>query len=409
MKLALNPVFLKMYKTPARYYYNVGGRWSAKTYDETQAVIFRLLAVPNSRAAAMRKIYASIRDSLFGDILKVLNNNEIWYRKTVSPLHIQLENGSEIIFKGADDPEKLKGLSDVDMVIMDELNEFTEMDFETIDQSIRGVHQENSIFLSHNPVPRIPGSVFWFERLFRQPKELGKHEEYYDENLGSTVCVMKTTYKHNLKCPENRKKRLEGYKHTNPALYKLWARGEYTEIKGVILTGWDVVKSVPESADLIGNGLDFGFSEDPAACLRVWGNKKEIWVKGLVYCTGLTNSELHDRMRQRGVDTHDKTVADSAEPKSIEDIFRIGLRGIRGVKKRANYKAEMAQILQGMTIHLVDGDIDLQREFSTWSWDEDKTGKLLPRPRDGNDHYMDALVMLMHDYRGENRMRIGGI
>ena len=60
----------------------------------------------------------------------------------------------------------------------------------------------------------------------------------------------------------------------------------------------------------------------------------------------------------------------------------------------------MANVLKGMSIHLVDGDTDLQREFQTWSWDEDKTGKLLPRPKDGNDHYVDATIMLMHDYRG---------
>ena len=62
----------------------------------------------------------------------------------------------------------------------------------------------------------------------------------------------------------------------------------------------------------------------------------------------------------------------------------------------------MANILQGMKIHLIAGSTDLQREFSTWSWDEDKTGKLLPKPKDGNDHAIDALIMLLHDWRGSN-------
>jgi hypothetical protein len=63
----------------------------------------------------------------------------------------------------------------------------------------------------------------------------------------------------------------------------------------------------------------------------------------------------------------------------------------------------MANILQGMKIHLIAGSTDLQREFSTWSWDEDKTGKLLPKPKDGNDHAIDALIMLLHDWRGSNQ------
>lgn len=404
MKLALNPAFLSMFTEPARYYYNIGGRWSGKSHDTLSIILYRLLAVPGSRACGMRKVYGSIKDTLYDDMIQIMNADGIGYSKTLSPLHITLDNGSDIIFKGADDPEKLKGLSGVDIVHMEETNEFTEQDFETIDQSIRGKHQENSIYLTHNPVPKIPGSLYWFEKLFSVPEEPGKHKSYIDDDLGSKVCAMRSTYRDNLKCPDHVKRRLEGYKKTNPSLYKLWALGLYAELKGVILTGWDIVKKVPDSADLIGYGLDFGFSQDPAACVQVWGNKKEIWVKGLVYSTDLTNAELYDKIKQIGTA---RTVADSAEPKSIEQLFRLGLRGIRGAKKRANYKTEIAKVLQGMKIHLISGDTDLQREFSVWSWDEDKTGKLLPKPKDGNDHYIDALIMLIHEYRGNRKMSAG--
>lgn len=409
MKFQINPSFKNLFLSPARYYYNIGGRYSGKTYESIQIILYRLLKVPDSRACFMRKVYASIKDSLYSDALSIAKMVGVDNRALKSPLEIELANGSKILFKGADDPEKLKGLSSVDIVLMDEANEFTGPDFETIDQSIRGTHQENSIYLCHNPVPQIPGSQYWFQTQFKVDPEPGKHTVYYDDDLGSTVATMKSTYLQNLKCPEHVKKRLEGYKNTNPDLYKLWALGEYAEMKGVILNNWDVDKAVPDGVDMIGYGLDFGFSEDPAACVAVYGNKQEIWVKGLVYSTGLTNVELYDKIISHKVQNYDKIIADSAEPKSIEDLFRRGLRGIRGVKKRANYKAEMANILKGMKIHLIDGDTDLQREFGTWSWDEDKTGKLLPRPKDGNDHYMDALIMLMHDYRGSTKMTAGGL
>lgn len=389
-----------MFREPARYYYNIGGRWSGKTYDTIQIVLYRLLMVPGSRACMMRKVYGSIKDTLFTDTLHILNKYELEYSKTVSPLYVRLPNGSDIIFKGADDPEKLKGLASVDIVLLDEANEFTEPDFETIDQSIRGKAQENSIYLCHNPVPKVPGGMFWFEKAFNVEATVGEHSRYYDEHLGAYVCTMRTTYRNNAECPDHVKRRLEGYKHTNPSLYKLWALGEYSEMEGVILSGWDVVSGPPDGADFIGYGLDFGFANDPAACIQIWGNKSEIWIKGIVYSTGLTNSDLYNMLVERKVENYDMIVADSAEPKSIEDLYRYGLRGIRGVKKKTNYKAEMANILQGMAIHVIDGDTDLQREISTWSWDEDKTGKILPRVKDGNDHYMDAMVMLMHEYRG---------
>jgi len=397
-----------MFTQPARYYYNIGGRWSGKTYDTLQAVIYRLLSVPNSRACGGRKVYGSIKDSLFSDFVDILNEKGINYSKTVSPLYIHFtDNNSDIIFKGADDPEKLKGLSSVDIMVLDEVNEYSEQDFETIDQSIRGKHQENSIYLCHNPVPKVPGSQYWFEMAFRRPENSGEHLRYYDEHLGSYVCSMRTTYQDNKKCPEHVSKRLEGYKETNPALYKLWTKGEYAEVQGVVFKNWDVVQEIPEGLDEPGYGLDFGFSNDPAACVRVWCNSSEIWLQGLVYHTLLTNRELYDMLIDKEIDKYDEIIADSAEPKSIQDLYNMGLSNISGVKKRANYKADVANVMQGYQIHLLDGDIDLQREFSTYSWQTDKTGKQIPKLQDGNDHYIDAAIMYLHEKLNGNMIDVG--
>lgn len=389
----------------ADYYYSIGGRYSAKTYEIIQRNVLDALANPGLKVAAGRKVYASIKDTLYADFLKVCRNlglDSRVYASTVSPMRLSFYNGSEVIFKGADDPEKTKGLSGVHRLILDELNEYTLEDFESYEMSIRGDGYKTKIYMAHNPVPTIPGARHWFQELF-DPGVLvaGEPVTWTDTSLGR-VAALKTTYRQNAYCPEKVKTRLEGYRETNPNLYKLWTLGEYAEMKGVILKGWDVVPEAPDGVQLIGYGLDFGFSSDPAACVKVWGNKDEIWVKCICYSTDLVNRELYEKLAGHGVLATDKVIADSAEPKSIEDLYRLGLRGIRGVKKRANYKAEMANILQGMRIHVVAGSTDLQRELSTWSWDEDKTGKLLPRPKDGNDHAIDALIMLLHDWRGSN-------
>jgi len=399
MGLKPNKINQDLFKDYSRYYYSIGGRWSAKTFDSILAILTRLENWPETRACFMRKVYGSIKDTLFADAIKILNLAGIEYTKTVSPLHITLKNGSTIIFKGADDAEKLKGLSAVSIVLMDEANEFTEQDFETIDQSIRGGHY-HSIYLCHNPVPKLAGSLFWFEKQFQVSETTGEILRYYDDNLGTYVSTLRTTYKNNEYCPENVKKRLEGYKNTNPALYKLWALGLYAEMKGVIFKNWDIAKQVPDGVDELGIGLDFGFSSDPAACVKVWANSTDIWIKGLVYSTDLTNDELYDKMVLAGVDQYDLIIADSAEPKSREDLFRRGFYRIEKVNKKPNYKAEMVNVLSAYKIHLIDGDTDLQREFQTFSWAEDKTGKLLPKPKDGNDHYIDAFIMLCHERIG---------
>jgi phage terminase large subunit len=110
-------------------------------------------------------------------------------------------------------------------------------------------------------------------------------------------------------------------------------------------------------------------------------------------------------MKEEGVKSYDKIIADSAEPKSIEDLYRAGFKGIKGANKRANYKADMVNVLRSYKIHLIEGDIDLQREFSTWSWARDKNDRQLPKPADGSDHYIDSCIMLLHEYRGTNEMR----
>jgi phage terminase large subunit len=401
-KIALNPSNLDLFTRSARYYYQMGGRYSGKTYDSIQMIIYRLLAVPNSRACFMRKHYANLKETLYSDALEICRSTGIEAKFLKSPLEIHFKNGSEIIFKGADESEKLKGLSSIDMVLMDELNEFTETDFQTIDSSIRGKHQENAIYLCHNPVPKVPGGLYWFEALFRMEKEPGKIAYYYDENLGSYVSTVRSTYKQNLKCPDHVKRRLEGYKQTNPSLYKLWALGEYTEVQGVIFDNWDVVESVPDNIECLGFGLDFGFAADPAACVKVWANSEEMWIKGICYNTSLTNSDLYGILTSKGVDRYDYIIADSAEPKSIEDLSRLGFGNIRGAKKRANYKTDMVNALKSYRIHLIEGDIDLQREFSTWAWMTDKTGRQIPKPQDGNDHYIDAFIMLTHDKIGQS-------
>lgn len=411
LRIQRNEAHLTALGQDCRYYYQVGGRWSAKTTEVLLTILTGMLEYKRLRVCVFRKVYDSIRDSVYADMVQLINDLNLsdFFTCQRSPFLIKSNlTESVCLFKGAQENERLKGLAGIHWVFLEELNEFTQMDFETIDQGIRGKGYKHKVFMAHNPVPRCVGEPYWFEKLFTPiTLEPGKPYVFDIKSLGK-VAALKTTYQHNAFTPDHVRQRLEGYRYTNPTLYKLWALGDYTEIKGAILTNWDEVSTVPPNVDLIGYGLDFGFSSDPAALIAVYGNRQELWLQQLIYSTGLTNRDLADRMRLKGLTATSRIVADSAEPKSIEDLFREGFRGIKGVKKRANYKADMALVLQGYTIHIISGSNDLKREIQTWSWDEDKTGKLLPVPRDGNDHLIDAMIMLMHTYRGSGRMQVVG-
>jgi phage terminase large subunit len=414
MNVDINLPFYKQFieHGEARYFYNRGGRWSGKTFSKIQENVAESLSLPGLNSVLARKTYASIKDSLFADYLVVLKSMGLQYgthyESRVSPLGIKYSNGSTVIFKGADSPEKSKGLSNVHRLLLDELNEFSQMDFEALDLSVRGSGHNHRTILCHNPVPVFPGQPLWFQELF-DPGDLKPGEpKLFEVNGLGLVSSLVTTYEHNAYCPKPTRERLEGYKHTNPSLYRLWALGEYAQIQGAIYKNWEKCDSIPDSADLLGYGLDFGFSGDPCACLAVYGTKKEIWIKGLFYKKELTNRDIAKELESNKVSEYDKIIADSAEPKSIEELYRIGYRGIRGVKKKANYKADIIRVLQGVKINVMVGDIDLIREVSTYSWAQDKEGKQLPKPQDGNDHYMDCLSMFWHDYKGSDIMSAGG-
>jgi phage terminase large subunit len=143
---------------------------------------------------------------------------------------------------------------------------------------------------------------------------------------------------------------------------------------------------------------------DPSAACRIWIRGRELWAKQLVYKTDLFNDALYAELIAAGVTQYEPVTGDSARPDIIGDLYRLGLFGIQGVNKRANYKEDVATRLQGYTIHLIEGDTDAIKEFSTYSWARDKNGKQLPKLQDGDDHFIDALIMRMHEYTGDVSM-----
>jgi phage terminase large subunit len=148
-----------------------------------------------------------------------------------------------------------------------------------------------------------------------------------------------------------------------------------------------------------GIGLDFGYSADPAAAVHVWHDEKarKVWIEPIMYHTGFTNPDIAKHFKSIGIEPLTNIVADSAEPKSMEELYRMGYRAIKGAKKSSGYKAELATVLQGYEITIINSQYNTQvkKELATWAWQKDKHGNQLPKPTDGNDHLIDALIMFM--------------
>lgn len=389
-----------------RYFEVYGGRRSSKSVSVVQILGLTAITEPDHFIPCIRKVGTTLKDSIFSELCKFFRDANILHEVNQTFMEIRLPNRSRLRCFGLDDPEKLKSLSGATIIWIEEANETMEDDFDSIDAGLSPNKYPGRIVLTHNPVPQIPGNPHWIQKRFLQIEHnLSKACIDKDKN----ALVLRTWYKDNAFCPKETVKVLEGYKDTNPEKYKLWALGEFTKLEGLVFDNWDIVKEVPEGIESIGVGIDFGFSNDPAAILRIYAHNDELWIKGLLYKTGLTNSLLSSEMSKCGIDSNELITADSAEPKTIEDLRRMGWRSIRGVQKKANYKEDLVNRIRSFKIHLIEGDTDLIREFSTYAWSRDKYGKQLPKLQDGDDHYIDAAIMRLHDYYKHRDLKVGTV
>lgn len=408
-RIQINSVYRQLFgpdgtlRKDVRYFEVYGGRRSGKSFGVVQALGLTAMQEPGHFIPCTRKVADTLKDSVFAELLGFFDGNRIPYYLNKTDKEIILANKSRFRCFGLNDSSRLKSLKGATIIWNEEANEDSEDDIDSLDAGLSPSNYPGRIIFTHNPVPVIPGSPHWLQSRFL---DIEHHLGEAVINKKANALVLRTWFKNNRWCPPETRKVLEGYEHTNPEKYKLWALGEFTKIEGVVFSNWDIVKEVPPEImhDSIGVGLDFGFSNDPSAAVRLWVRGRELWAKELVYKIGLHNADLYKELCAAGVDQFEKVTADSARPDIIADLYRMGLLGIEGVKKRANYKEDVATRLQGYTIHLIEGDTDFIREMSTYAWARDKNGKQLPKLQDGDDHLIDAMIMRMHEHTGDVSM-----
>ncbi|MFA5130505.1 MAG: PBSX family phage terminase large subunit [Patescibacteria group bacterium] len=386
LDLVVNDVYEPLIDAKETYLELMGGRGSGKSHFVFKQLVPIWCLRQPYKVVAMRKVAATIRLSVWPALLEGISNfgltNLVEINKTEKEIRFPW-NGSVISCAGADDPEKLKSLEGYDAVVQEEATEFNENDNLNIDAAIKS--KKKKIVYLHNPIPITPNFSNYLKATF------------WDKNNPDSIAL-KTTYRDNIRfLPEKYIARLESLKDTNPKLWNMWANGNYTTLEGVIFENWDTVPFVPTEGGIkdIGYGLDFGFTVDPATLIKVWArglgtDNAEIWLREDIYETGLNNQALASKMRFVGVEPTDEIMADSSEPKSIDEIHKAGFNIHGAIKGPDSVRSGIDQ-MQGMRIHILQGSTNLIKEFSTYSWKKDKDGKSLPEPEDSFNHAIDAV------------------
>ena len=201
------------------------------------------------------------------------------------------------------------------------------------------------------------------------------------------------TYKDNEALDESIIKSIESRK-TNKNWWRVYGEGQIGELEGLVYSGWKVYQTIPKEAELLGYGLDFGFTNDPTAIVKVYRYDGGYILDELEYSTGMFNKDIAEVLKASNLQNV-LGVADSAEPKSIAELESLGIT-IKGANKQSpseskdSYRTWSVNKLREMKIGYTSNSINLQKEYLSYMWETNRQGKSLNIPQDGNDHLLDA-------------------
>lgn len=363
----------------------VGGAGSGKSYGAMQKMLLKAIN-DKRRVLVIRKIQRTLKDSIWQLSMDLLSDAGIKDMSTInrSDLEIELPNGSIFLFKGLDDPEKIKSITGITDIVIEEATELNEDDFTQLNLRLRPAIEYPQIYLMFNPISK----KNWVYN-------------YFFLNKPDNAIVIQTNYKDNKFLSEEYKKELEGLKDRNPAYYRIYAMGEFATLdKLVFPTYQERIISDSEVAGLpLFIGLDFGYVNDPSAivCGNIDENNKKIYIRKEYVKKGMLNDEIANVMINLGLHK-DKSYGDSAEPKSIAEIKRLGVN-IEATEKGKDSIIHGIQWIGQYELIVDERCFKVKEELDNYTWKKDKkTGEYINEPVDTFNHTIDAIRYGLNKY-----------
>ena len=280
------------------------------------------------------------------------------------------ETGSQLEFFSVDQPEKVRGARR-DRLFINECNNVSFAAFEELE-----VRTKEFVYLDWNPV-----SDFWY---------------YSDvEGKRNDVEHIILTYQDNEALNPEIKQSIEQRK-SRQDWWKVYGLGERGEIEGRIYTGWQIIDDIPHEARLERIGLDFGYTNDPTAITACYYYNGGYIFDEILYQKGLSNKQIADSLsNQKRV----LVIADSAEPKSIDEIKSYGVMIMGVVKKHGgngeNFQKWIINNVQEQSISVTKRSPNIIKEYRNYLWQVDKNGKILNVPEHEWSHSMKAIEYAM--------------
>lgn len=384
-----------------------GGTSAGKTYGILPILIDKCIKTPGIDCSVVSETVPHLRKGAIKDFLRIMQATgryvDSHWNKTL--LQYTFSNGSYVEFFSADQEAKVRGPRRRILYV----NEANNISFETYHQL--AVRTSDEIWLDFNP-----SNQFWAHDELKDDPEAEWLTLTYKDNEALAESIVNEIEKAKTKAYFDVS--LEGDKLFQPSniknyywhnWWRVYGLGMLGSLKGVIFTNWSQVATIPKEAKLIGYAIDFGYTNDPSTIIGAWEwNGSVIWDE-MLYRAGMKNPDLAHTMRSLGIKSKDYIVADSAEPKSIDEINTYGFHVRRAVKGRDSINFGI-DILQQDDFYVTQRSTNLITELRSYMWEQDKTGKTINKPIDAFNHLIDPMRYLASDKLSKKRsMKVHGV
>lgn len=389
MEINLSKKYEPLFKRPDNVdtYIITGGRFSSKSYSVAIASVI-MAATRNHRILYGRYTNVSSKDSTFPEVeekIKMLNFENFF---DVNQNRIECKsNDAKIIFKGfkagsSNQTANLKSLTDFSCLIIEEAEEIPDFDtYEKVALSIRGngvsSEEPNIKILILNPTTK----EHWIYNQFFVEK--GVKEGF--NGVKDNVCYIHTSY---LDCldyvPKDIIRSFDNMKEQKPKRYNHIVLGGWLErAEGTIFNDWGVGEFRYDLPAVY--GMDFGYVNDPTTLCKVATNNENVYIDELLYEKGLSTNDIADRLN-RLVSKNDLIIADSAEPRLIQELRNHGFKILECMKGPDSVKNGLAK-LTSKNLIVTERSINLIKELNNYVWNDKKSNT----PEDNYNHLIDAM------------------
>lgn len=353
-----------------------GGQGAGKTISILILLINHASSKANKEILIVSEELTKMRLTVIKDFVKVMQLAEIYQESHfLAGTLYRFKNGSFIKFIGLDKEDIGKGLR-CDIAYFNEVNK---IDFESYRQV---ASRANKIFCDYNP-----DAEFFIDK----------------EVIGRDDCdFLQLTYADNELLDDNERKEILSYKEKgyNPdgtILNEYWANlwnvyglGNIGSLRGVVFSNWTDIDQLPHEAKLLGYGADWGFTNDPTTLIGIYQWNGQYIFDEIIYQKGLVNSEIANLFKSKSVTMSHYIYADSAEPKTIQDIANYGFR-IKGAEKGKDSVMFGISLMQEQKFLVTKQSTNLIKELRSYIWDTDRSGKQINKPIDAFNHCIDAI------------------